>query len=108
MIIYTWHRDNFFPDDLLPKFIKYIGDRIFKTDYSEVKIIYAGSSEDFQKIDYEREKYIPGKFDRYHYYSDYGASSDTERFYRRYDNVLIWCEVFCKGDNKTLTFGEKR
>lgn len=92
----------------LPKSITYIGDRIFTTDYSEVKIIYKGSSEEFQKIDYEREMYIPGSYDRYPYYSSYGASSETERFYRRYDNVLMYCEVFCQKDNKTLIFGEKR
>ena len=92
----------------LPKTITYIGDKIFKTDYSEVKIIYDGSIEDFKKIDYERERYIPRKYDRYPYYSDFGASSETERFYRRYDNVLMWCEVFCKQDHKVITFGEKR
>lgn len=91
----------------LPKSITYIGDKIFKSDYSEVKIIYDGTSDDFQKIDYKREVYIPGKYDRYPYYSDYGASSDDERFYRRYDNVLMWCEVYCKKDGKTLTFGNK-
>lgn len=91
----------------LPKSITYIGDRIFKTDYSEVKIIYKGSQEDFMKIDFEREKYIPSKYDRYPYYSDYGASSETERFYRRYDNVLMWCEVYCQEDGKVLTFGKK-
>ena len=91
----------------MPKTITYIGDRIFKADYSEVKIIYDGSSEDFQKIDYEREIYIPGKYDRYPYYSDYGASSETQRFYRRYDNVLMWCEVYCKKDGETITFGKK-
>lgn len=92
----------------LPKSITYIGDRIFTTDYSLVKIIYKGSSEEFQKIDYEREIYIPGSYDRYPYYSSYGASSETQRFYRRYDNVLMYCEVFCQKDNKTLIFGEKR
>lgn len=92
----------------LPKSITFIGDRIFKTDYSEVKIIYEGSLEDFKKIDYEREIYIPGSYDRYPYYSSYGASSETQRFYRRYDNVLMWCEVYCKEDNKTITLGKKK
>ena len=92
----------------LPKSINYIGDSIFKSDYSEVKIYYDGSSEEFQQIDYEREKYNPGKYDGYPYYSDFGASSETERFYRRYDDVLMWCEVYCRKDNKVLTFGKKR
>lgn len=73
-----------------------------------MKIIYEGSSEDFQKIDYEREKYVPGMYDKYPYYSDYGSTNDTEKFYRLYDNVLMWCEIFCKKDKKTLTLGEKR
>ena len=92
----------------LPKSIKYIGDAIFKTEYSEVKIIYEGSLEDFKKIDYEREIYIPGKYDKYPYYSDYGASSETQKFYRLYDNVLMWCEVYCKEDNQVLTLGNKK
>lgn len=91
----------------LPKSITYIGDKIFKIDYSEVKIFYEGSLEDFKKIDYEREKYIPGSYDKYPYYSDFGASSETQRFYRRYDNVLMWCEVYCKQDKTTLTLGKK-
>ena len=91
----------------LPKTIKYIGDRIFKRDYSEVQIYYDGSTEEFMKIDFEREVYIPSKYDRYPYYSDYGASSEYQRFYRRYDDVLMWCEVICKKDKKKLTFGEK-
>ena len=66
----------------LPKTIKYIGDRIFKRDYSEVQIYYDGSTEEFMKIDFEREVYIPSKYDRYPYYSDYGASSEYQRFYR--------------------------
>lgn len=91
----------------LLKKIKYIGDRIFKSDYSEVQIYYDGSTEEFMKIDFEREVYIPSKYDRYPYYSDYGASSEYQRFYRRYDAVLMWCEVICNKDKKILTFGEK-
>lgn len=91
----------------LPKSIKYLGDRIFKPDYSEVKIIYEGSLEDFKKIDYEREVYIPGPYDRYPYYSDYGASSEFQRFYRLYDNYEMYCEVYCKEDSSQFTLGSK-
>lgn len=92
----------------LPRSITFIGDRIFKPEYSEVKIFYKGSLKEFQKIDYEREVYIPGRYDSYPYYSDYGATSDTEMFYRLYDSVLMYCEVYCEKDKKTLILGEKR
>ena len=92
----------------LPKSVTYLGDKLFQEKYSEIKFIYEGTSEEFKQISYEREIYIPGSYDRYPYYSSYGASSETERFYRLYDSVYMWCEVYCKGDNTTLTYGEKR
>jgi hypothetical protein len=73
----------------LPKTIKCIGKGIFTTDYSEVTVYYDGSAEEFMKIDFEREVHIPSKYDRYLYYSDYRASSEYQRFYRRYDNILM-------------------
>ena len=37
----------------------------------------------------------------------YGASSEYQRFYRRYDNILMWCEVICKKDKRNLHLEKK-
>lgn len=92
----------------LPKSIRYLGSQIFQEKYSEVKIVYAGSSDDFKKIDLVREVYESGPYDRYPYYSDYGASYKEERFYAMYDSYDMWCEVLCKEDNVLLTYGSKK
>ena len=92
----------------LPKSITYLGNEIFQEKYSEVKIIYDGSSEDFKKIGAVREVYESGPYDRYPYYSDYGASCKEERFYAMYDNYDMFCEVTCKEDGVCLTYGTKK
>lgn len=91
----------------LPETIVYLGEGIFQREYSEVEILYAGSSEQFQKIDMKRDTYVPGPYDHYPYYSSYGASYHTERFYARYDNYDMWCEVVCEADGVRLTYGSK-
>lgn len=92
----------------LPRSLKSLPDGLFsKLESNKIRVNYAGNSADFIALAKPTitQEYVPGSFDHYPYYSDYGAT------YRdvilAFDNGCDEVEVFCAEDEVYLYYGKK-
>ena len=87
----------------IPKTCTRLEKAILPEKNGEIAITYEGSSEDFLKMGKMQEVYVSGPYDRYPYYSDYGASMEIEQFCLRNEKLLP-CRVYCEEDGVTLVY----
>ena len=92
-----------------PKSLTELRNNLFSIEvnyYSDkIKIVYAGTSEEFKKIAAVRKEEVceSGGFDRYPYYS---GGSRWVTYYRCFDNEAADIEVDCS-DGVTLLYGSR-
>lgn len=95
----------------MPASISYLGHAIFYGTYSEIEIIYEGTSEQFKAIaeprKVQKEVQVPGAYDHQPYNNTEGTYYTAKTVTEYFDSFCTACTVTC-ADGVQLYYGSRR